>query len=133
VQPGRDVLEVAAYGSLRHAEPAGDLASGVPGRGQAEQFLLPRRELGGGVAAGKITGGELATSDEAAGSAGQPKPELPSLTDQAYAIRVLDALHDTAGLAIRPHDDVHLVLAGTLRAQDQALPLHRTLVSCESP
>jgi len=35
--------------------------------------------------------------------------EVPGLMDQAYAIRVLDALHDTAAAAVRPHDGVQLL------------------------
>jgi ADP-ribose pyrophosphatase YjhB (NUDIX family) len=56
----------------------------------------------------KIAGGVLTSSDEAAGFRWAAETELPHLMDQAYAIRVLDALHDS-GAAVRPHDGVHLL------------------------
>ena len=42
-------------------------------------------------------------------SAGPPKTEVPGLMNEAYAVRVLDALHDTATAAVRPHDGLHLL------------------------
>ncbi len=57
----------------------------------------------------KITGGALATSDEAADFRWASEPEVPGLMPEAYAIRVLDALDDTAAAAVRPHDGVHLL------------------------
>jgi 8-oxo-dGTP diphosphatase len=57
----------------------------------------------------KITGGALATNDEATGFRWATQSELPGLMDEAYAIRVLDALHETAAAAVRPHDGVHLL------------------------
>jgi len=51
VQPGVDVLKVDAHGSLRHAEPPGDLGVGVPGGDQVQQFPLPGRQLGDWVTA----------------------------------------------------------------------------------
>ena len=57
----------------------------------------------------KITGGALAASNEAADFRWATETEVPGLMDQAYAIRVLDALHDTAAAAVRPHDGVHLL------------------------
>jgi ADP-ribose pyrophosphatase YjhB (NUDIX family) len=57
----------------------------------------------------KITGGKLATNDEAAGFRWVAEPEMPVLMDEAYAIRVLDALHDTAAVPVRPHDGAHLL------------------------
>ena len=57
----------------------------------------------------KITGGALATNDEATGFRWAAETEIPSLMDEAYAIRVLDALHDTTAAAVRPHDGVHLL------------------------
>jgi ADP-ribose pyrophosphatase YjhB (NUDIX family) len=56
-----------------------------------------------------ITGGALATNDEAAGFRWAAETEVPGLMDEAYAIRVLDALHDTTAAAVRPHDGVHLL------------------------
>jgi hypothetical protein len=45
LQPGVDVLQVDAHGSLRYTELPGDLAVGVPGGDQAQQFPLPGRQL----------------------------------------------------------------------------------------
>jgi ADP-ribose pyrophosphatase YjhB (NUDIX family) len=57
----------------------------------------------------KITGGALAVNDEAADFRWATESQVPGLMDEAYAIRVLDALHETADLAVRPHDGVHLL------------------------
>ena len=45
MQPGVDVFQVLAHGSLGHADPAGDLAVGVPGGDQVQQFPVPGGEL----------------------------------------------------------------------------------------
>jgi 8-oxo-dGTP diphosphatase len=57
----------------------------------------------------KITGGGLATNDEAADFRWASEAEVPGLMDGAYAIRVLDALRETAAPVVRPHDGVHLL------------------------
>jgi 8-oxo-dGTP diphosphatase len=57
----------------------------------------------------KITGGALATNDEASDFRWATEAEVPGLMDEAYAIRVLDALHETAAAAVRPHDGVRLL------------------------
>ena len=57
----------------------------------------------------KITGGALAVNDEAAGFRWATETEVPGLMNEAYAVRVLDALHDTATAAVRPHDGLHLL------------------------
>jgi hypothetical protein len=57
----------------------------------------------------KITGGVLATNDEATGFRWATESELPGLMDEAYAIRVLDALRQSAAAAVRLHDGVHLL------------------------
>jgi 8-oxo-dGTP diphosphatase len=57
----------------------------------------------------KITGGALATNDEASDFRWAAESEVSGLMDQAYAIRVLDALHDADTPAVRPHDGVHLL------------------------
>ena len=57
----------------------------------------------------KITGGDLATSDEAAAFRWAADTEIAELADEAYAVRVLDALHDEHPPAIRQHDGVHLL------------------------
>ncbi|MGH3274537.1 MAG: hypothetical protein ACRDNZ_09510 [Streptosporangiaceae bacterium] len=38
-----------------------------------------------------------------------PASEVTHLVSEAYAVRVLDALHDNATPAVRQHDGVHLV------------------------
>jgi len=57
----------------------------------------------------KITGGDLATTDEASAFRWATEPELPELMPAAYAIRVQDALHEPTTTAIRPHDGTHLL------------------------
>jgi 8-oxo-dGTP diphosphatase len=70
----------------------------------------------------KITGGDLATTDEVAAfrwATGADVAELAdeayairvldALADEAYADRVLDALHDGHPTAVRHHDGVHLI------------------------
>jgi 8-oxo-dGTP diphosphatase len=57
----------------------------------------------------KITGGELATTDETAGFRWADRAEVAELASEAYAIRVLDALHGDEPPAIRQHDGVHLL------------------------
>jgi ADP-ribose pyrophosphatase YjhB (NUDIX family) len=57
----------------------------------------------------KITGGALAANDEASGFRWAADSEVPGLMDEAYAIRVLDALRDATAVAVRPHDGVHLL------------------------
>ena len=48
---------MGAYGSLGKPEAAGDLAVGVPGGDQVQQFPLPGGELGAWVAALGMTSG----------------------------------------------------------------------------
>ena len=57
----------------------------------------------------KITGGELATNDEASDFRWATEAEVSGLMDEAYAVRVLDALRETATTAVRPHDGVRLL------------------------
>jgi ADP-ribose pyrophosphatase YjhB (NUDIX family) len=59
----------------------------------------------------KTTGGMLTTNDEASGFRWAAETEVAGLMDEAFAIRVLDALHDVTTVAIRLHDGVRL-LAG---------------------
>jgi 8-oxo-dGTP diphosphatase len=56
-----------------------------------------------------ITGGTLATSDEATAFRWASEPELPTLMSEAYAVRVADALHATGLPQVRHHDGVHLL------------------------
>ena len=57
----------------------------------------------------KITGGGLATNDEATDFRWASEAEVPGLMDEAYAIRVLDALRESAAAAVRSHDGAHLL------------------------
>ena len=57
----------------------------------------------------KITGGALTANDEAVGFCWATEAEVPDLMEEAYAIRVLDAFHETAAVAVRTHDGMHLV------------------------
>ena len=57
----------------------------------------------------KIPGGGLAAHDEATGFRWASGAEVPGLMDEAYAVRVLDALRESAAAAVRPHDGVHLL------------------------
>jgi 8-oxo-dGTP diphosphatase len=52
----------------------------------------------------KTTGGDLALSDEVAAFRWADGTEVAELSDEAYAVRVLDALGDTAPPAVRQHD-----------------------------
>lgn len=56
----------------------------------------------------KITGGDLARSDEVASFRWADGAEVTDLSDEAYAVRVLDALGDTAP-AVREHDGKSLM------------------------
>ena len=57
----------------------------------------------------KITGGALATNDEVSDFRWVTESEATRLMSEAYAIRVLDALHDPGPAAVRTHDGVHLL------------------------
>jgi 8-oxo-dGTP diphosphatase len=57
----------------------------------------------------KVTGGALAPNDEATAFHWATRHEVTALMTEAFAIRVLDALHETAAPAVRPHDGVHLL------------------------
>jgi 8-oxo-dGTP diphosphatase len=57
----------------------------------------------------KITGGDLATTDEASAFRWATEAHIAELADEAYAARILDALHNDQAPAIRQHDGVHLL------------------------
>jgi 8-oxo-dGTP diphosphatase len=57
----------------------------------------------------KITGGELRTSDESAAFCWATETDVAELANQAYAVRILDALHDEHPPAVRQHDGEHLI------------------------
>ncbi len=56
-----------------------------------------------------VLGGELATNDEVCEFRWATREEVVSLADEAFAIRVLDALEDNAAPAIRQHDGTNLI------------------------
>jgi 8-oxo-dGTP pyrophosphatase MutT (NUDIX family) len=60
----------------------------------------------------KATGGNLAVSDEVITFRWASEPEVAELADEAYAIRVQDAMHEEMPPAIRAHDGVHLHAPG---------------------
>jgi 8-oxo-dGTP diphosphatase len=57
----------------------------------------------------KITGGDLATTDEASAFCWAADTEIPDLAEEAYAVRVLDALNSDHPPAVRHHDGVRLL------------------------
>lgn len=56
----------------------------------------------------RATAGELATNDEVSAFRWARPEEVISLADEAFAIRVLDALHDGRP-AVRQHDGIHVL------------------------
>ena len=57
----------------------------------------------------EITGGDLATTDEVAAFRWATGADVAELADEAYAVRVLDALNGGQPAAVRHHDGVHLI------------------------
>jgi hypothetical protein len=57
----------------------------------------------------KITGGDLRASDETTAFRWATETDVAELADEAYAVRILDVLHDEHPPAIRPHDGTHLL------------------------
>jgi 8-oxo-dGTP diphosphatase len=57
----------------------------------------------------KVTGGQLNTSDETEAFRWATEPEIRELAAEAYAVRVQDALHNQALVAIRQHDGSQLL------------------------
>jgi 8-oxo-dGTP diphosphatase len=57
----------------------------------------------------KITGGDLRASDETTAFRWANETDVGELADEAYAVRILDALHDEHPPAIRQHDGKHLL------------------------
>ncbi len=54
-------------------------------------------------------GGELKVNPEVAAFRWISQDEVAALLDEAFAVRILDALTDVSPTAIRHHDGVHLV------------------------
>lgn len=57
----------------------------------------------------KTTGGTLAASQEVGAFRWADPSEIPELADEAYAVRVLDAMHHDQPPAVRAHDGVRLL------------------------
>jgi 8-oxo-dGTP diphosphatase len=57
----------------------------------------------------KVTGGQLTTNDEVTAFRWADEDTIRQLTSEAYAVRLLDALHEKARPAMRQHDGVHLL------------------------
>src|SRR5262249_61736051 len=57
----------------------------------------------------KITGGALATNEEVSDFRWVTESETSRLMSEAYAVRIMDALHDESPAAVRRHDGVHLL------------------------
>lgn len=57
----------------------------------------------------KVLNGHLVTNDEVVDFQWTTAQEVNGLVDEAFAIRVLDALHQSGAPAIRQHDGVHLL------------------------
>ena|ERR1022692_2721240 len=57
----------------------------------------------------RILGGQLTTNDEVSGFQWATAQEVTSMVNEAFAIRVLDALDNGNSPAVRQHDGVRLV------------------------
>jgi 8-oxo-dGTP diphosphatase len=57
----------------------------------------------------KATGGQPSTSDETEAFRWATETQICELASEAYAIRILDALHDSTHAAIRHHDGKQLL------------------------
>jgi 8-oxo-dGTP diphosphatase len=56
----------------------------------------------------KVVNGHLAVNDEVAGFQWATPEEVKAMADEAFAVRVLDALTDQPVPAVRHHDGVHI-------------------------
>jgi 8-oxo-dGTP diphosphatase len=56
----------------------------------------------------EILSGELALNDEVSGFQWATAPEVKEMADEAFAVRILDALDDQSHPTIRQHDGVHI-------------------------
>ena len=57
----------------------------------------------------KVTGGQLATNDEVTAFRWADEDTIRQLTSEAYAVRLLDGMHNGTSPAIRSHDGTHLL------------------------
>ncbi len=56
-----------------------------------------------------VTGGQLSENDEAQAFRWVTEEEVPELMTEAFAVRVLDALHHKRDVPTRAHDGVHVL------------------------
>jgi 8-oxo-dGTP diphosphatase len=56
-----------------------------------------------------ITAGQLTTNDEVSGFRWATREEVVEITDEAFGIRVLDAMENYSFPMVRAHDGVHVV------------------------
>jgi 8-oxo-dGTP diphosphatase len=57
----------------------------------------------------RMLGGYLTPNDEVSGFQWVTADEISNMVDEAYAVRVLDALHQNDAPAVRQHDGFHLL------------------------
>lgn len=57
----------------------------------------------------RMLGGHLTPNDEVSGFQWATANEITNMVDEAYAVRVLDALHENGAPAVRQHDGLHLL------------------------
>jgi 8-oxo-dGTP diphosphatase len=57
----------------------------------------------------QVLDGELTTNDEVSDFRWATREEVTILVDEAFAVRVLDALEERTAPAVRQHDGVHLI------------------------
>jgi ADP-ribose pyrophosphatase YjhB (NUDIX family) len=66
----------------------------------------------------KPTGGSLMVSDEVAAFRWAEPSQIAELADEAYAVRVPDAMQDDHPLSVRAHDGVRLLAPDQTRNRD---------------
>jgi 8-oxo-dGTP diphosphatase len=57
----------------------------------------------------RVLGGRLTPNEEVSGFQWATADEVTNMVDEAYAVRVLDALRENGTPAVRQHDGVHLI------------------------
>lgn len=57
----------------------------------------------------RVLGGQLTPNEEVSGFQWTTAEEVTNIVDEAYAVRVLDALRGNGTPAVRQHDGVHLI------------------------
>lgn len=57
----------------------------------------------------RVVGGQLTTNDEVCGFQWATAEEVQAMVDEAFAVRILDAINGSGPPAIREHDGVHLI------------------------